>query len=228
MITLSDSFTEVFNKAKSRGHAKECFGKWVVEEHEIGATMTHLEVNANGLFLGFDHDLVKGVADITTNMSSHLEDKDCDGIAFLLDESSQTHLVFTELKSGFDIGKITKAYHQIIMSFIKMHAWLSLCKDYNLKNVKVHFITACKYFSGKEQKDNVMLRISQAQQLGKETFEARFLRLLLKDHNINIKMETLDDIRKLPFNDTICDKEIVMYLQLTDKPEDSTAHVTLV
>ena len=47
--------------------------------------MTHLEVTADGKFLGFDQSLVKGVKDTTSKMSSKLDDKDCDGIAFLND-----------------------------------------------------------------------------------------------------------------------------------------------
>lgn len=131
-MALNNTFTTMFDKAISNGHAHEYKNKWVVVEHENNATMNHLEVNATGDFLGFDHDLVKGVKDTTTRMSSKLDDKDCDGIAFLNDNSEQEHLVFAELKSNFDIQKITGAFHQITMSFVKMHAWLSLCKDYSL------------------------------------------------------------------------------------------------
>ena len=157
-MALSNTFIAIFDKAISNGHARECENKWVVVENGKDATLTHLEVNALGDFLGFDHDLVKGVKDTTTKMSSNLEDKDCDGIAFLNDNSKQEHLVFAELKSNFDVQKITGAFHQITMSFIKMHAWLSLCKDYNLDKIKVHFITACKCCKDRDQEDNVRLR----------------------------------------------------------------------
>lgn len=164
-MSLSNTFTTIFDKAISNGHAREYDNKWIVEELGEGATMTHLEVTADGKFLGFDQSLVKGVKDTTSKMSSKLDDKDCDGIAFLNDNSKKEHLVFAELKSGFDVQRITSAFHQITMSFIKMHAWLSLCKDYNLSEIKVHFITACKCCKDKNQEDSVRLRISQAQQL---------------------------------------------------------------
>lgn len=70
-MTLSNTFTTIFDKAISNGHAHEYENKWVVVEHGKDATMTHLEVNANGKFLGFDQDLVKGVKDTTTKMSSN-------------------------------------------------------------------------------------------------------------------------------------------------------------
>ena len=227
MAGLSDSFIEIFDKATSRGHAQSCTDKWVVVEHEKSATMARLEIESQGAFLGFDHDLVKGATDITSNMSSKLDDKDCDGIAFFTDKSGNEHIVFAELKSGFDVGKITGAFHQITMSFVKMHAWLSLCRHYDLEKVKIHFITACKCFKGKDQEDNVMLRISQAQQMDKDSFEARLLKPLLQNHNIEIKMTTLGDIQKLPFNDVIGNKEVAMYLQLTDNPNDSQTRVNL-
>ena len=187
-MALSNTFTTIFDKAISNGHAHEFDNKWVVVEHGKDATMTHLEVNAHGKFLGFDQDLVKGVKDTTCKMSSNLDDKDCDGIAFLNDNSKNEHLVFAELKSGFDVQKITGAFHQITMSFVKMHAWLSLCKDYDLGKTKIHFITACKCCKDKDQEDNVRLRISQAQQLGRDTFETKFLKPLLDKKNINVRL----------------------------------------
>ena len=226
-MALSNTFTTIFYKAISNGHAHEFDNKWVVVEHGKDATMTHLEVNAHGKFLGFDQDLVKGVKDTTCKMSSNFDDKDCDGIAFLNDNSKKEHLVFAELKSGFDVQKITGAFHQITMSFVKMHAWLSLCKDYDLGKTKIHFITACKCCKDKDQEDNVRLRISQTQQLGRDTFETKFLKPLLDKKNINVKLSAFGDIQKLPFHDSICNKEITMYLQLTDQPTDSQASVTI-
>lgn len=226
-MALSNTFITMYDKALANGHAHECKNTWDVVEHGKDATMTHLEVNAIGVFWGFDQALVKGVKDTTTKMSSSLEDKDCDGIAFLTDNSEQEHLVFAELKSNFDIQKITGAFHQITMSFLKMHVWLSLCKDYDLGKVKVHFITACKCCRNKDQEDNVRHRISQAQQLGKDTFETKFLKPLLDKKKIQVKLSSFDDIRKLPFHDHICEKEVVMYLQLTDTPSDSQTTVSI-
>ena len=226
-MALSDTFTTLFDKARGNGHAHGCKNTWAVVEHEQNATMTRLEVNAAGDFLGFDHDLVKGVKDTTTKMSSTLEDKDCDGIAFLNDNSNQEHLVFAELKSNFDVQKITGVFHQITMSFVKMHAWLSLCKDYDLDKIKVHFITACKCCKDKDQEDNVILRISQAQQLGNETFETKFLKPLLDKNKIKVNLSSFSDIQKLPFHDCICKKEVCMYLQLTKNPSDSQTSVTI-
>ena len=226
-MSLSKTFTTIFDKAINNGHAHEYDNKWVVEEHGQSATMTHLEVTADGKFFGFDQSLVKGVKDTTSRMSSKLDDKDCDGIAFLNDNSKKEHLVFAELKSGFDVQKITGAFHQITMSFIKMHAWLSLCKDYNLSEIKVHFITACKCCKDKNQEDSVRLRISQAQQLGKDTFETKFLKPLMDNHKIKDKLSSFGDIQKLPFHDCISEKEVIMYLQLTENFPDSQTSLAI-
>ena len=108
-----------------------------------------------------------------------------------------------------------------------MHAWLSLCKDYDLDKIKVHFITACKCYKDKDQEDNVRLRISEAQQLEKETFETKFLKPLLDKNNIKVKLSSFGDIQKLPFHDCISEKEVCMYLQLTENPSDSQTSVTI-
>lgn len=227
-MLLSDSFMKMFNKADNLASTGESQNIWTVMEHEASATMKQLEVNANGTFWGFNHELVKNVKDITTRMSSKLEDKDCDGVAFLLDNAQQEHLVFVELKSNFDISKIAGAFHQITMSFIKMHAWLSLCKDYDIDQLKVHFITACKCYKDKNQEDSVMLRISQAQELEEETFETKFLIPLLEKQNLKVELSSFDDIQELPFHDSICDKEITMYLHLTALHSDSGTKANLV
>lgn len=231
-MLLIDSFRRMFNKAFELARTGESQNIWKVMEHQPSATMNLLEVNANGTFWGFDHRIVKGIKDVTTRVSSKLEDKDCDGVAFLLDDVNddvkQDHLVFVELKSNFDISKIEGAFHQITMSFIKMHAWLSLCKGYDIDQLKVHFITACKCYKDKDQEDNVMLRISQAQELEKETFETKFLKPLLDERNIKVKLSSFDDIKELPFHDSICNKEIAMYLQLTAEYSNSKTKVDLV
>ena len=223
---------KMFDRADNLAGTGKSKNIWRVMEHQPSATMNQLEVNANGTFWGFNHGIVKSVKDITTRMSSKLEDNDCDGVAFLLDDvnddAKQEHLVFVELKSNFDIGKIKGAFHQITMSFIKMHAWLSLCKGYDIDQLKVHFITACKCYKDEYQEANVMLRISQAQELEEETFETKFLKPLLDEQNIKVKLSSFDDIKKLPFHDSICNKEIAMYLQLTAQYSDLKTKVDLV
>ena len=227
-MSLSDSFMNMFEKANNLAGTGKSQNIWKVVEHEASATMKQLEVNANGTFWGFNHEIVKNVKDITTRMSSTLEDKDCDGVAFLLDNAQQEHLVFVELKSNFDIKKIIGAFHQITMSFIKMHAWLSLCKGYDIDQLKVHFITACKCYKDKDQEVEVMHRISQAQQLKKDTFETKFLKPLLKKQSLKVDLSSFGDIKKKPFHNSICNKEIVMYLQLTAQYSNSKTKVDLV
>ena len=46
-MSLSNTFTTIFDKAISNGNAHEYDNKWVVEEHGQSATMTHLEVTGS-------------------------------------------------------------------------------------------------------------------------------------------------------------------------------------
>lgn len=223
-MKLSDVFTTIFDKAADRGHAEECENRWYVEEYEQSATMNNLEIVSEGHFLGFNHKLVKVFDE---KISSKLENRNCDGIAFLNDTSNQEHLLFVELKSNFDTKKISEAFQQIIMSFIKIHMRLSICKNYNLDKIKVHFITACKCYKDEEQEINIKHRISQAQQLEKATFETKFLKPLLDNNNIKVRLSSFYDIQNLPFHDCICEKEVNMYLQMTQTHSDSSTSINI-
>ena len=56
-MVLSDSFMKMFDKAVSFVSKGEKKNIWTVEEHECDATMTQLEIKANGTFWGFDHQV---------------------------------------------------------------------------------------------------------------------------------------------------------------------------
>lgn len=113
------------------------------------------------------------------------------------------------------------------MSFIKIHMRLSICKNYNLDKIKVHFITACKCYKDENQESSVKLRIYEAQQLEEATFETKFLKPLLDNNNIKVKLSSFDAIQKLPFHDCICEKEVNMYLQLTREYSDSSTSINI-
>ena len=49
----------------------------------------------------------------------------------------------------------------------------------------------------------------------------------LDKNNIKVKLSSFGDIQKLPFHDCICEKEVCMYLQLTENPSDSQTSVTI-
>lgn len=226
-MELSKSFTSLFDRAVERSHVSCSSDAWVVYEHDRASTMTKLSVMAEGEFCGFDCGLVKNIKDITTTMSSNLYDKDCDGIAFYNDPYGTEHLVFAELKSTFDVSKLREAFRQITMSFIKMHAWLSLCGHYNLSDVGIHFIAACKCFKDDDQRDNVLMRISQQRMLDDNCFESRFLFPLLKNGCIKVSLNRINDITKLPFNDCIKRKDATIYLKVTDSFSDKETKVKL-
>lgn len=59
-MSLSNTFTTIFDKAINNGHAQEYNNKWIVDEHEQNATMTHLEVTADGKFWDLTRAWSKG------------------------------------------------------------------------------------------------------------------------------------------------------------------------
>jgi hypothetical protein len=56
---LSESFMKMFDKADHLAGTGKNKNIWEVKEHQPSATMNQLEVNANGTFWGFNHEVVK-------------------------------------------------------------------------------------------------------------------------------------------------------------------------
>lgn len=67
--------------------------------------------------------------------------KDCDGI-FLTEKEGKPYLFLYELKSKFTVSEIASAKDQIIGSYLKLHALLSLLQVYKQEELVIRGIIA--------------------------------------------------------------------------------------
>ena len=224
-MSIISTFVELFDKTLDPAFANYTSSSdaFEVNEHDPnpGISTRHLRVEQTGAtFASFNHMLVKGMGDITKKRSGLLEDHDCDGIAIKYYQG-QDGLVFSELKSRFSTQKVYEAFRQMIHSFLKMHAMLSLCKDYTLDDVSLHFIAACQCFEDKDQEDGIYNRLSKEEQESKHTFAGKFLRRLIEKHELTFKFGEVATVLNLPLNQALADKEIKLTLQMTQNYGDS-------
>ena len=224
-MSIISSFGELFDTTLDPAFANYTASNdaFEVNEHDSNSRVStrNLRVEQTGAaFASFNHMLVKGMSDITEKRSGLLEDYDCDGIAIKTCQG-QDGLVFSELKSRFSTQKVYEAFQQMTYSFLKMHAMLSLCKDYTLDDVSLHFIVACQCFEDKDQEDGIYNRLSKEEQESKHTFVGKFLRRLIEKHELMVKFGEIATIWNLPLNQTLADKEIKLTLQVTQNYGDS-------
>lgn len=223
-MSIISSFGELFDKTLNPAFANYTTSNdaFEVNEHDPNASTALLRVEQTGaVFASFNYMLVKGMGDITEKRSSLFKNYDCDGVTIM---SNQGHdgLIFSELKSKFSIQKLYEAFRQMSHSFLKMHAMLSLCKDYAIDATSLHFIAACQCFEDKDQEDGIYNRISKEEQIDKTTFVSKFLRRLIEQHDVTVRFGEITSVWNLPLNQALSDKEITLSLQLTQNFGDSS------
>ena len=128
----------------------------------------------------------------------------------------------TELKSRFSTQKIKYAFTQITFSFLKLHAMLSLCQDYDIDNMPLHFVVACKCFEHKQQEDAVQNIVEKAKMADPSSFEAYFLSKLLKHGRIITTFGEIAIQYGLLLNSHLAGKKLTMSLQLTANYTDTS------
>lgn len=225
-MSIISSFGELFDKTLNPAFANYTASSdaFEVEEHDPSPKVStrHFRVEQTGAaFASFNYMLVKGMGDITMKRSSLFENLDCDGIAIKAYQG-QDGLVFSELKSRLSTQKVYEAFQQMTHSFLKMHAMLSLCKDYTLDDVSLHFIAACQCFEDKDQEAGIYNRLSKEEQVSKHTFAGKFMRRLIEKHELIVKFGEVATVWNLPLNQTLEDKEIKLTLHVTRNYGDSS------
>ena len=183
-MSIISTFGDLYDKTLDPAFANYTTSSDVFEVHEHdpdpNISTRHLRVeHAGATFASFNFMLVKGMGDITEKRSSQFEDHDCDGVTIVAHQGHDG-LVFSELKSKFSTQKLYEAFRQMTHSFLKMHAMLSLCKDYKVEDVSLHFIAACQCFEDKDQEDGIYNRLSKEEQEDDTTFAGKFLRRLIE------------------------------------------------
>ncbi len=228
-MSAASAFLKVYDKVGNRAFADchQSLGSYEVNEHEYNATMTKLNVTMpQAEFIAFDHRLVKNMKDFTEHRTTLIQDTDCDGLAFIM-YNGQEGIVATELKSRFSTQKIKYAFTQITFSFLKLHAMLSLCQDYDIDSMLLHFVVACKCFEHKMQEDKVLNYVEKAKMADPSSFEAYFLRNLLKHGRITTTLGEIACQYGLSLNSHLADKELTMSLQLTMNYADTSVTYTV-
>lgn len=223
-MSVISSFGELYDKTLNPTFANFTTSNdaFEVKEHDPKASTTLLRVEQAGAhFASFNYMLVKGMGDITERRSSHFENQDCDGVTFKT-YRGQEGLVFAELKSKFSTQKVYEAFRQMTHSFLKMHAMLSLCKDYTFGDMTLHFIAACQCFEDKDQEEGIYNRLSKEEQIDKATFASKFLRKLIEQHDVTVKFGEVTAVWDLPINQNLADKEVTLSLQVTQNFGDSS------
>lgn len=224
-MSVISSFGELFDKTIDPAFANytESTDAFEIYEHDSNPKVItrHLSVEHNGAkFASFNYMLLKGMGDITEKRSHWFEDHDCDGVTFMSNQGNNG-LIFSELKSRFSTQKLYEAYRQLTHSFLKMHAMLSLCKDYALDDISVHLIAACQCFENKDQEIGVYNRLSKEEQISKTSFESKFLRKLIEQRDVKAKFGDLASVWNLPLSQKLVDKEITLSLQVSRNFGDS-------
>ena len=110
----------------------------------------------------------------------------------------------------------------MIISFLKMHAMLSLCKDYSIDTLSLHFVASCQCFEDNNQEAGVYNYLNKAESTTDTTFEGSFMRKLIENHNIEIKLGDITSLWNIPLNSSLTDKKLTLSLQLTQHYGDNS------
>lgn len=203
-MRLSEAFLNLYDKIA--GLSKASSGSFVICETASDAKLKKLTITASGDFVCFGDALVKGRGDFPKR-TTKIVDKDCDGIAFYVDNSNTERLLFVDLKSTLWADTLNKALKQTTMSFLKVYSWLSLCDTGTLKTVPVHFIVACS-----EIKFDVEKNWSKSQ--ADELEPANSLRVMSK---LRRKLEQVG-IAEVKLGLLNCVKDVVLGNDLRERP----------
>ncbi|SKC41635.1 hypothetical protein SAMN06298214_0470 [Bacteroidales bacterium WCE2004] len=224
-MSLITSFSKLYDLASRPTFAgmQTENGFFVINEQDAKSSpvpMTQLRVEQNGvIFTAFNFRLVKGMKDITSTRSSMLKDHDCDGIVFASDNTHDS-IILAELKSRFSSRHLAEAFEQMVHSYLKLHAMLSMCKGYSIDTVSVHFIAACQCFEDANQRDGVYNFLGKAEVVPNTSFEGKFLRRLIEKHTIDVTLGDVTDLWGMPLNEALANRKLTMSLQVTNNYGD--------
>jgi len=224
-MSISNSFCEFFDKILTPDFGFKQSGKhWEVNETNPSAQLTTLKVrNSKAEFVGFNQELTRDMSCLTAKRSTQFEDKGCDGIAFVK-INDEERLLFVELKSKCTAQNLNDALKQMCISFLKMHAMLSLCEGYSLREANIVFCAATKYCD-KEEKEKLKLFAHKASMQDEQKGSGKLLYSLFSDGYISTKLGDLFQIIgiNLPLMLDIRDKKITVHLQTAQTNSSTTA-----
>ncbi len=226
-MRIADSFLQIFDLTRKNISYCSPSKIWTVTENTPNAGIKNLHINMGGLdFCAFNEDLTKGMKHITTDRSSILFDKECDGIAFI-ENTGKKRIVFCDLKSTFDSGKVRYGFYQNLISFLKMHMLLSICNGYDLMDFDIDFIVACKCFANKNKKENFIHLLQSNQIKGADKFDRNIFYSLIEEGEKCIKIGDLPKISSIDIHPNIRNKKIKLRLLMSEKFSDDFVNYSI-
>lgn len=204
---------------------------WIVRETESNATLKSLEIAFQGDFISLDKSSYSGLyGAIKKKMTSKIEDRDCDGFAFLCPEKdgnvSPQIIVATELKSASYPGHFMLAYRQIVYTYFKIHNVLSLCKGYSCLGHTFVGVIVCRppesqYITEADAREKIC--ITEAPDI---QFIDRMYKACLRHTGITIPLDGGGHVFKnLSLDPDFKQQKLHLYLHLTEASDDT--HSTL-
>lgn len=227
MMKIADSFLQIFDKTKHHISSSSPEILWTIKEVSCDASIKKLHVKIGGLdFYAFDERLTKGMGHITNTRSTILEDKECDGIAFV-EDLDKCRLIFCDLKSKFDSKKINHGFNQDLMSFLKMHMLLSICDGYELKDFDIDFIVACKCFEDDNKQDSFLHMLQSKQIADSDSFNTNILTSLLTKGEKCVKIGDFPNMSNINIHPSIKDKKIKLRLLMSNNYNDDFVNYSI-
>lgn len=194
-MKIIDSITSIFDKqASSCGREHD---SWDIEETQEGAVFKKLTIKRNNTLWGIIHnDFYKGLSALTSDRSSFLLDKDCDGVALCKGEDKYD-IYLVDLKSSFSEGNIDKAFKQDFFTLLKLHMMFSICEDYKINNFKIICYVACPPCVDTNAMDDIKHNIIMAEEYGDDRFINRCMKSYFYDgNNYSCQIKELPYIHK--------------------------------
>lgn len=175
---------KIIESLKSVYDKKSCFclcndSEWEIKEDKDNASFRKVVVRKKSLkFEIIGNDFFRGMSSITSDRSSFLKDKDCDGVSFY-EQDGKTGLMLIDLKSSFSEDNISKAFTQDFHTFLKLHMMMSICKGYRLGELAISCYAACPPCASSDVKDSILDTISMSEEAGDDRFINRCLKSYL-------------------------------------------------
>lgn len=226
-MKITESYLRVFNQVPRKDCVVGSPNEWAIVEKKPTAKVKRLSVYfCSDNYLCFDERAVDGMDDLTTKRTSFIDDEKCDGIGFF-QKGDKTTMVFVDLKSNFDTGKIQHGFSQGLTSLLKMHSMLSLCEGYDLGNINLEFVVACCCFPNEDKETEIcdwMLRESTAKP---DSFVSRVAYPLYEKGSISVKIKDFPQMEKAPFCRELMEQDVKLTLIRTAKYTDDYATYTI-
>lgn len=175
-MQIIDSLKTIFDK---KGICCDVVtGDWILTEPDPSATFVKMTFHNNNAYFGsIDNSFYKGVGNVTTDRSTYLKDKDCDGLCFYVDGYSKK-LLLVDMKSSFSEDNVFDAFRQDVFTFLKVHMMFSLCEGYHLPEWEINCYIACPPCKNEAEITSIKDNINMAEELGDE----RFINKCLKEY----------------------------------------------